>query len=88
MLSEINVRYKGGEGKGLWCAGARPPFITHSLHTRQVTSNRGRGGVWQQIVSYGPRAPTQCLEASNCYSTSSQRRILLFGMSDAQAIHD
>ena len=45
MLREINVRYKGGKGKGLWAAGARPPFITHSLRTRQVTSNRGRGGV-------------------------------------------
>ena len=44
MLSEINGRYKGGEGKGLWGAGARPPLITHSLRTRQVTSNRGRGG--------------------------------------------
>ena len=44
MLSEMNGRYKGGEGKGLWGAGARPPFKTHSLRTRQVTSNRGRGG--------------------------------------------
>ena len=44
MLSEMNGRYKGGEGKGLWGAGARPPFITHLLRTRQVTSNRGRAG--------------------------------------------
>ena len=44
MLSECNGRYKGGEGKGLWGAGAGPPPITHSLRTRKVTSNRGRGG--------------------------------------------
>ena len=34
---------------------------------------------------FGKQPPSQ---APNCYPTWSQRRILLFGMFEAQAIHD